>query len=200
MTAEPPEPQAPLSEKSVESTPPKSPPGRRWLWENLQILAIALVLVLVIRTFIAEPRYIPSDSMAPTLAVGDRVVVEKVSYHFRPPADGEIIVFEPPPQLQAQGYQASQAFIKRTIGTAGEAIAVQDHTVLVNDTPLQEDYIAEPPQYQLDRLRVPPHTLFVMGDNRNNSNDSHIWGFLPERNVIGRATFRFWPLARIGWV
>jgi len=176
------------------------PSGRRWLWDNLQVVAIALALVLVIRTFIAEPRYIPSDSMAPTLAVGDRVVVEKVSYYFRPPADGEIIVFEPPPQLQAQGYQADQAFIKRVVGTPGEAIAVQDQTLYVNGRPLSEDYIAEAPAYQLNPVQVPPRYLFVMGDNRNNSNDSHIWGFLPEGNVIGRATFRFWPLDRVGWV
>ncbi len=193
MSPEPPEP------PSVAAAKPPTR-WRRWLWENLQIVVIALALVVVIRTFIAEPRYIPSDSMAPTLAVGDRVVVEKVSYYFRPPADGEIVVFEPPPQLQAQGYQASQAFIKRVVGTAGEWLAVQEQTVLVNGEPQQEDYIAEPPAYQLGPVVIPPHYLFVMGDNRNNSNDSHLWGLLPERNVIGRATFRFWPLGRLGWV
>ncbi len=183
------------AERPDSDAPPR---WRRWLRENLQIVAIALALVLVIRTFIAEPRYIPSDSMAPTLAVGDRVVVEKVSYYFHPPERGDIVVFEPPPQLQAQGYAPNQAFIKRVIATAGARIAVQDASVRVDGQPLQEDYIAEPPRYQLGRVQVPPHHLFVMGDNRNNSNDSHIWGFLPEQNAIGRAVFRFWPLDRWG--
>ncbi|NEQ23840.1 MAG: signal peptidase I, partial [Microcoleus sp. SIO2G3] len=90
--------------------------------ENLQIIAIALALALFIRAFVAEPRYIPSDSMFPTLEVGDRLVVEKVSYYFRPPATGEIVVFDPPQQLQIQGYAKDQAFIKRVIGTPGQTV------------------------------------------------------------------------------
>lgn len=172
--------------------------------ENLQILVMALVLALLIRTFVAEPRFIPSDSMLPTLQVGDRLIVEKVSYHFRPPSTGDIIVFDPPQplkfQLQLQGYGKDQVFIKRVIGEPGELLGVQNGKVTINQTPLEEDYIAEPPNYQWGPLQVPPNELFVMGDNRNNSNDSHIWGFLPQQNVIGRAVFRFWPLNRIGFV
>ncbi|MCW6035681.1 signal peptidase I [Spirulina subsalsa FACHB-351] len=173
---------------------------RRWVWENVQVVAIALVLVLIIRTYIAEPRFIPSDSMLPTLETGDRVVVEKVSYRFHPPQPGDIIVFSPPPQLQAQGYQADQAFIKRVIGIPGQEIEIHDNRVYVNHIPLTEPYIAAPPQYQLPPFQVPAHALFVMGDNRNNSNDSHIWGFLPQNQVIGRAIFRFWPFPRVGGI
>jgi signal peptidase I len=172
----------------------------RQLRENLQIIAIALVLALLIRTFVAEPRYIPSDSMLPTLEVGDRLVVEKISYHFRPPAIGEIVVFDPPQQLQIQGYAKDQAFIKRVMGTPGQIIQVRDGKVYRNNTSLAEDYIAEPPAYQMEAVRVPENYLFVMGDNRNNSNDSHVWGFLPQQNVIGHACFRFWPLSRLGRV
>ncbi|HEY9675317.1 MAG TPA: signal peptidase I [Waterburya sp.] len=168
--------------------------------ENLQILAIALALALLIRAFVAEPRYIPSDSMLPTLEVGDRLVVEKVSYHFRPPAIGEIVVFDPPQQLQIQGYDKNQAFIKRVVGTPGQIIQVQNGKVYRNNVPVQEDYIAEPPNYQTEAVRVPENYLFVMGDNRNNSNDSHVWGFLPKENVIGHACYRFWPFSRIGRV
>jgi signal peptidase I len=172
----------------------------RQLRENLQIIGIALALALLIRAFVAEPRYIPSDSMIPTLEVGDRLVVEKISYRFHPPAMGDIVVFDPPQQLQIQGYAKDQAFIKRVIGTSGQIIEVKNGKVYRNYTPLTEGYIAEPPDYQMEAVRVPDHYLFVMGDNRNNSNDSHVWGFLPEQNVIGHACFRFWPMSRIGQV
>ncbi len=190
-------------EKSTASNQqPKSISGESNFWkqarDNLQIIAIALVLALLIRAFVAEPRYIPSDSMLPTLEVGDRVVVEKISYLFRPPARSDIIVFNPPVQLQIQGYDRDQAFIKRIIGTPGKTIAIQQGKVYLNDAPLAEDYIAEPPKYQMGQVKVPSEHLFVMGDNRNNSNDSHVWGFLPKDNIIGRACFRFWPISRIG--
>jgi signal peptidase I len=168
--------------------------------ENVQVIAIALFLALFIRAFVAEPRYIPSDSMLPTLEVGDRLVVEKISYHFHPPARGEIVVFDPPQQLQIQGYAKDQAFIKRVIGTPGETVQIQNGKVYLNSIPLKEDYIAEPPKYQMEAVRVPEDQLFVMGDNRNNSNDSHVWGFLPKQNIIGHASYRFWPLSRIGGI
>lgn len=168
--------------------------------ENLQILFIALILALLIRTFVAEPRFIPSDSMLPTLQVGDRLVVEKVSYRFRMPAKGDIVVFDPPQQLQVQGYAKNQAFIKRVIGAPGQIVKIKNGKVYLNGTPLEEDYIAEPPDYDWGPGQVPKDNVFVMGDNRNNSNDSHVWGFLPKRNIIGHAFFRFWPLNRIGGV
>ena len=168
------------------------------VWENFQIITIALILAFFIRTFIAEPRYIPSDSMSPTLEEGDRLVVEKVSYYFHPPRRGDIIVFEPPPQLQIQGYEKDQAFIKRVIGQAGEIISVENGIVYINNEPLKENYILAPPHYNLPPLLIPEGDLFVMGDNRNNSNDSHVWGFLPQENAIGRAIFRFYPFKKIG--
>lgn len=170
------------------------------LKDNFQTIAIALILAFLLRTFVAEPRYIPSDSMYPSLETGDRVVVEKVSGYFHPPQQGDIVVFQPPEQLQMQGYEKEQAFIKRVIGEADETISVRDGIVYLNDRPLEENYIAEVPKYEMGSVRIPQDRLFVMGDNRNNSNDSHIWGFLPTKNVIGRAIFRFWPLDRFGWL
>ncbi len=166
--------------------------------ENGLTLIIAIVLAGLIRIFIAEPRYIPSDSMLPTLLQGDRLVVEKVSYYFKHPVRGDIVVFQPPTQLQMQGYDPNQAFIKRIIALGGETVAVQNGVVYINNEAIPEDYIAQLPQYNLPTIQVPEGTVFVMGDNRNNSNDSHIWGFLPEKNIIGRALFRFWPFTRIG--
>lgn len=168
--------------------------------ENVQIVAIALFLALFIRAFVAEPRFIPSDSMLPTLEVGDRLVVEKISYHFHPPVYGDIVVFDPPQQLQIQGYAKDQAFIKRVIGTPGETVQIQNGKVYINNLPLKEDYLAQLPNYQMEKITVPQDHLFVMGDNRNNSNDSHVWGFLPKQNVIGHASYRFWPPSRIGRV
>lgn len=168
------------------------------IWENVQILIIAVILAVIIRTFIAEPRYIPSESMYPTLETDDRLVVEKVSYYFHPPHRGDIIVFEPPIQLQLQGYEKEQAFIKRIIAMGGDTVEVKEGKVYVNNQPLKENYILQPPHYNLKSVKVPDGYLFVMGDNRNNSNDSHIWGFLPEKNIIGHAVFRFFPLNRIG--
>ena len=168
--------------------------------ENLQLVVIALSLALLIRTFVAEPRYIPSDSMLPTLEMGDRLVVEKISYRFRPPVTGDIVVFKPPEQLQILGYAKDQAFIKRVIGKPNQIVSIANGKVFLNSEFLEEDYIAEPPAYQWGPERVPEQEFFMMGDNRNDSNDSHIWGFLPKENIVGRARFRFWPLNRIGFV
>ncbi|MBZ8181483.1 signal peptidase I [Oscillatoria salina] len=195
-------PEKPQQRENVNDTEVNKSKSKltKQIWENVQVIAIALSLALLIRFFVAEPRYIPSDSMLPTLAIGDRLVVEKVSYYFHPPHRGDIIVFEPPQQLIVQGYEQDQAFIKRVIGEPGHTVEVRDGIVYLDDLPLQEDYIAEPPRYQLEKISVPPGNLFVMGDNRNNSNDSHVWGFLPQNNLIGRAIFRFFPFSRIGGV
>lgn len=167
--------------------------------ENIQILAIALALAVLIRVFVAEPRYIPSNSMEPTLLVGDRLVVEKVTYRLHPPQTGDIVVFNPPSQFQEQfGFVPDKAFIKRVIGTPGDRVQVQNSLVYLNGQPLLEAYIAEPPAYEMPEVQVPVGQVFVMGDNRNNSNDSHVWGFLPQQNIIGRAILRFFPFNRLG--
>lgn len=186
--------QSDVKEASVSS------PAWRSLRENLTLVAIALCLALFIRTFVAEPRYIPSDSMLPTLHTGDRLVVEKISYLFHPPELGDIVVFQPPPQLQQRGYRKDQAFIKRIIGKPGEIVSIASGKVYLNGQPLKEDYIAEPPTLPMEGRQVPPDKFLVLGDNRNDSNDSRYWGFLPRKNIIGRAVFRFWPLNRIGFI
>ncbi|HEY9750001.1 MAG TPA: signal peptidase I, partial [Allocoleopsis sp.] len=114
------------------------------------------------------------------------------------PHRGDIVVFDPPLQLQTQGYSKEQAFIKRVIGLPGQTVKVRQGKVYVDDQPLSEPYIAEPPAYEWGPEQVPEGQFFVMGDNRNNSNDSHIWGFLPKQNIIGRALWRFWPFSRVG--
>jgi signal peptidase I len=167
--------------------------------DNIQVIVIALAIAVILRVFVAEPRYIPSGSMIPTLLVNDRIIVDKVSYLFNQPQRGEIIVFYPPESPAIE--DTSQPFIKRIIGLPGDRITIDNGKVFVNDRPLTEEYIAAPPKYKVQALTVPPHTYWVMGDNRNFSNDSHVWGFLPEQNIIGRASFRFWPFdRRFGWL
>lgn len=186
-------------EKSSAATD-QSKPGKILdiIRSNARLVAIAMVIAVVVRLLIAEPRFIPSNSMDPTLHIGDRLLVEKVSYRFHLPHYGDIVVFEPPPQLQAIGYRREQAFIKRVMGLPGDRLAVHQGQVYRNNQPLAESYILASPTYEMDPVTVPEDTLFVMGDNRNDSNDSHIWGFLPVKNVIGHAKFRFWPPDNLG--
>ncbi|GDZ93762.1 signal peptidase I [Planktothrix agardhii CCAP 1459/11A] len=189
-----------MEKPAIQKPQPTIPEKSLWnqIRENIVILAIALGLSLLIRTFVAEPRFIPSDSMFPTLEINDRLVIEKVSYYLKSPQFGDIIVFTPPSQLQEIGYGADQAFIKRIIGKPGQIIEVKNGRVYIDNEPQFERYIAEEPHYQLSPVKVPDNSYFVMGDNRNDSNDSHVWGFLPKENIIGRAVFRFWPIERFG--
>lgn len=188
------------SDNTPKPADEQTPGWQKTLIENVRLVAIALTIAIFVRFFIAEPRFIPSPSMVPTLAVGDRLLIEKVSYHLHPPTRGDIVVFEPPPQLQEYGYRASQAFIKRVVGLPGQQVKVSQGKVYVNGEALAERYILEAPQYEMPLVTVPAGQLFVMGDNRNDSNDSHVWGFLPIENVIGRAALRFWPLEKAGVV
>ena len=166
--------------------------------ETIKTLAISAVLAFGVRTFVAEARYIPSTSMLPTLEVNDRLLVEKVGYRFGSPERGEIVVFEATEELQRQGY--NDAFIKRIIGLPGETIEVSGGIVYIDGEPLAEDYIADQPEYQFGPVTIPDDQYIVLGDNRNNSLDSHAWGFVPADNIIGRATIRFWPFDRIGTI
>jgi signal peptidase I len=184
---------------STSAIAPAKAPWKIWL-DNFQILFIALVLALLIRVFVAEPRYIPSDSMVPTLSVGDRLVVEKVSYHFHPPQFRDIIVFSPPTALQSEGFRKDQALIKRVIGKPGDKVEIKLGKVFINDQPQTESYISASMDYDLEAIQVPESSYFVLGDNRPYSNDSHRWGFLPAENIIGHAWVRFFPFDRVGTV
>lgn len=166
-----------------------------WI-EGLKTIGLSAVLAFGIRTFVAEARYIPSGSMLPTLEINDRLLIEKVSYHFRKPERGDVIVFSPPEALREQNF--NQAFIKRVIGLPGETVEVSNGKVYINGVPIDEDYIQEAPEYEYPPVTVPEGQYLVLGDNRNNSYDSHYWGFVPKENIIGRAAVRFWPVGRVG--
>lgn len=175
-----------------------------WI-EGLKTIGYSLILALGIRHFVAEARYIPSESMLPTLQVNDRLIIDKVSYKFSNPERGDIIVFKAPPEAGrctdplAEVPQApKEAFIKRVVGLPGETVKVEGRQVFVNDELLQEQYINEPPEYPYGPVEVPENSYLVLGDNRNNSCDSSRWGYVPRDNIIGQAIVRFWPLNRVG--
>ncbi|HIK45909.1 MAG TPA: signal peptidase I, partial [Leptolyngbyaceae cyanobacterium M65_K2018_010] len=161
----------------------------------VETLALSLLFAFGLRTFVAEARYIPSESMLPTLEVNDRLIIDKLSYDFGSPQRGDIVVFRPPDSLHQK-----DAFIKRVIGLPGDVVEVENGQVHLNGQPQAESYIAAPPDYQFGPVTVPQDAYLVLGDNRNASFDSHYWGFVPEDHVIGRAVFRFWPPNRIGGV
>lgn len=167
--------------------------------EVIQIVLLAFVLSFVLRTYIVEARQIPSGSMEPTLKIGDRLMVDKIMFKFSELKRGDIVVFKP--TLAAMSNTGSDAyFIKRIIGLPGDEITVAQGEVYVNGKALVEPYEAEPPKYVYGPKKIPAGMLFVMGDNRNNSADSHVWGFLPLENVKGKAFARFWPLNRMGGI
>ncbi|MEM8808344.1 MAG: signal peptidase I [Cyanobacteria bacterium P01_G01_bin.38] len=168
------------------------------LWiESLQTIGLSLFIALGMRQFVAEARYIPTGSMEPTLQVNDRLVIEKISYRLNPPQQADIIVFLPPAELFGPD-QKRQAFIKRVIGLPGDEVQVTEGQVFVNGDALEEDYIKAPPDYQWGPEIVPDASYLVLGDNRNNSVDSHVWGYVSQKDIIGRAAVRFWPPNRLG--
>jgi signal peptidase I len=167
-----------------------------WWVEGTKTVALSLILALGIRSFVAEARFIPSGSMLPTLQIDDRLIVDKISYRFKNPERGDIVVFSPTEALQKQKF--TDAFIKRVIGLPGDKVEVKGGKVYVNDRALAENYIDEQPHYFYGPVTVPSGSYLVLGDNRNNSYDSHYWGFVPRANIIGKAVVRFWPLNRMG--
>ncbi len=186
-----------MTEHLAQETPKKkeSPPENTWV-ELGKTLITAVILAIGIRTFVAEARYIPSSSMEPTLQINDRLIIEKISYHFHNPERGDIVVFNPTDALKEKNFH--DAFIKRIIGLPGDTVQVTEGKVYVNKELLSEDYIAGAPSYDYGPVTVPDGQYLVLGDNRNNSFDSHYWGFVPREKFVGRAFVRFWPVPRVG--
>ncbi len=159
--------------------------------ELVQIAIVTTLIYLGVHSTIS-PRIVDGQSMEPTLHNNEWVMLDKVSYMLHSPQRGDIIVFKFPKD-------PSQDYIKRVIGIAGDHVVVSGGHVYVNGRQLSETYIANPPDYAQSQcsfcdVRVPKGYLYVLGDNRDNSSDSHVWGFVPISNVEGRAMFAYWPV------
>jgi signal peptidase I len=163
--------------------------------EWVAIVAAALIVALLVKTFLIQAFFIPSLSMYSTLDKGDRVLVNKLSYHLHDIHRGDIVVFERPPGVPDTGIKD---LIKRVVGLPGDVVEARDGVVYVNDRRLTESYLDPGARtVNLERQKVPRHHVFVMGDNRGNSEDSRIFGAIDEDLVVGRAFIRVWPVFEI---
>jgi len=165
-----------------------------WLFDWSETIIVALVLALVIRAFFLQVFWIPSGSMEPTLDINDRIVVNKVAYHFREPRRLEVVVFRGVPAMGVE----KKDLIKRLVGLPGEKLEVKDGKIYINDQPVAEKHTLNEDYANFGPVTIPPASFFVMGDNRPASADSRYWGFLPKSNLIGPAFLRLWPLAKFG--
>ena len=157
---------------------------------------VAFVLVFgFVRPFVVEAYRIPTESMVPTLEVGDRVLAGKFMYRFFEPERGDIVVFD-------SVDEDDQTLIKRVVGVAGDEIQVQGGVLYVNDEAQEEPYLDDADQFRsyYGPTVVPEGHIFVMGDNRGNSADSRVFGPLPLENLKGEAFMRFWPVSKISTV
>jgi signal peptidase I len=199
-----------LSDFSLESdtqpTAETSPARQDWksfLRETLETIGLAILLFLVINIISARVR-VDGFSMRPTLDDGEFVLVSRLANLFGGYHHGDIIVFRPPMYPEVGFFRRLlglpnisddyEDYIKRVIGLPGETVKIENGKVSINSVPLVEPYIAVPPDYS-GEWTVPAGEFFVLGDNRNNSADSHAWGFLPIKNVLGKALLVYWPFA-----
>jgi signal peptidase I len=199
---------------SARSPEPPAPRAKKRSWRGVVewgiILAVAVAAALLLRAFVVQPYYIPSGSMEPTLQVGDKVLVNKLSYHLHPVHRGDIIVFAKPPNDYSPGIKD---LIKRVIGLPGETISAHNNVVYIDGHPIKQPWLpagtvtanfpttstpgadcgtAWPCTY------VPKGEYFVMGDNRTNSSDSRVIGPIARSLIVGRAFLIVWPISRIG--
>jgi signal peptidase I len=179
----------------------KHPPALKlrragWLFDWAETIIVALVLALVIRAFFLQVFWIPSGSMEPTLDINDRIVVNKVAFHFRPPKRLEIVVFRQVPAIDKE----KRDLIKRVMGLPGETLEVKEGIIYINNTAIEEKHALNQDQANFGPVAIPPDAYFVMGDNRPASADSRYWGFLPKKNLIGPAFLRIWPLTKFGLI
>tara|TARA_Y100000589_G_scaffold99616_1_gene94155 strand:+ start:289 stop:864 length:576 start_codon:yes stop_codon:yes gene_type:complete len=171
--------------------------------KDFKNLIIWVILALIIRWQVIEPRWIPSGSMLPTLQIQDKILVEKITpkINLKDNLDklrDSIIVFNPPETLIKAGYDSDIALIKRVIGVPGDEVEIKEGILYLNNK-AQNKYITDKNiNYSMSPIKIPANSLWVMGDNRNNSMDSHIWGPLPSEKIIGRAILRYWPLNQFG--
>ncbi len=183
----------------------------RWWVELLVVVVGAVLIAFLLRAFVVATYSIPSGSMEPTLMVGDRIVVDKLSYHLHGVGTGDIVVFSTPAEENCEGPPVTD-LVKRIIGLPGQTVSLFEGRVFIDDKPLPEPWL--PPAVRAETypgpslapyslhhpFRVPNGDVYVMGDNRPESCDSRYWGPIHESTIVGKVDMRIWPLSRIGFL
>ncbi|MHB8218743.1 MAG: signal peptidase I [Acidimicrobiales bacterium] len=189
---------------SVAPVPPRKRRrrSRRWIVEWVVVILLALVVAVVVRSYVFQTFYIPSGSMEPTLMVGDRIIVDKLSFHLHPVERGDIVVFRRPPHEQSvcAGPEVTD-LVKRVIGLPTETISAHNGVVYITGKPLSEPWLPKEYAYTATfphgPVKIPKGDYFMMGDHRTNSCDSRLWGPLPRSYIVGEVVMRIWPPGRI---
>ena len=201
----------------VQEPPPKP---RSLLRELPLLLGVAFVIAFLVKTFVAQAFFIPSESMVHTLEVGDRVLVSRMSYKMHDPRRGDVVVFTSPFETEGSGDDRSlpsrvihtvlesvglrqpstEDFIKRVIALPGETVEGKSGKIFINGRQLVEPYLAEEPIGDFPAKTIPDGQVWVMGDNRNRSSDSRVFGPIKESKIVGRAILRIWPVNRLGFL
>ena len=185
---------------------PGAPRTSRWLREAIIVVIVAVLVAVLLRTFVVQTFFIPSGSMEPTLQVGDRILVNKLSYHLHGVGRGDIVVFSRPPAENCGGPEVND-LVKRVVGLPGETLSLSGGDVYVDGRRLDESWLPASEQgvtrpgpsgtpYSLQHAyRVPANDYFVMGDNRTDSCDSRFWGPISRSLIVGKVEMRVWPLS-----
>jgi signal peptidase I len=171
---------------------------REWLWEWTKTIVASAAVFVVMRAAVVEAYHVPTGSMRPTILEGERILGTKFHYWLWEPETGDVVVFRTPAAVRRLQSQEADRLVKRVIGKEGDLVQIAGGIVRVNGRTLDEPYVLAPPDYELPAIRVPRDHVFVLGDNRNNSLDGHVWGFLPEKDLLAHAFLRYWPPQRIG--
>lgn len=187
-----------LSEPSLRTDAPEEDreerdPLKSWWQDALESILPALVIVLFINLFLAQATRVEGQSMEPNLCPNQRLIVEKVSYRFDLPERGDVVVLKLPSR-------ETEPLIKRVIGLPGETVEIRNGCVFIDGEPLRESYLQVQTYGNIPPRKVPEGYVFVLGDNRNASNDSRFFGPVPLDNIVGRAWIRYWPPSDVGVV
>jgi signal peptidase I len=198
------EPDDDVDDRDGDAEDADAKPRRRWrrtILEWLGVIGGGIAIALLVEAFLIQAFWIPSPSMEPTLDVGDRVLVNKLSYKFHDVNRGDVVVFERPAGASTGQDGEIKDLIKRVIAVGGDTIEAKDGDVYVNGDRIDEGYL-EPgtPTDNLPLKTIPDGHVFVMGDNRTNSEDSRIFGPIDEDAIVGRAFIRVLPITDIGWL
>jgi len=189
------------SPNSTEVVAPRVRSRSRSVVEWILIIAAAVLVSLLVRTFVFQTFFIPSGSMEPTLQIGDRIVVSKLSVELGTIHRGDILVFKAPAEVRTQCGDDVADLVKRVIGLPGDHLTSKGNTIYVNGSPLLQPWThTEPIGRAIGNVTVPANHYFMMGDNEDDSCDSRYWGTIPHSSIIGKAFIRIWPFSRIGFL